>query len=294
MPEAPVAGLTLWYDTFGEPEDPPLLLIAGLNAQAIAFSEEFCQGLVDRGFYVIRFDNRDVGLSTKFTEQVDVVALVGAIAAGEPATAPYLLSDMAKDASGVLDHLGIAAAHVVGVSMGGMVAQQLAVEQPDRLLTLTSIMSSTGESDVGQPDPTVLPLLLAAPPLNEEEVLARAEAWSSQLGSPDHRDPERVRTVALAQFERCFAPGAAARQLAAIVSSPNRAEGLAGLAVPTLVLHGSVDKLVAPSGGERTAELVPGAEFHLLEGMGHDLPVYFWSRVIELITRHAAQAASQF
>lgn len=294
MPVAPLAGIDLWYEAFGEPDDPPLLLITGLNSQAIVWSDEFCQGLVDRGFRVIRFDNRDVGLSTKFTEIVDVMALALAVAAGQAVQAPYLLADMAGDAIGLLDHLGIEAAHVVGVSMGGMIAQQLAIDHPTKVRTLTSIMSSTGQMDVGQPAPEAFVLLTAPPPLDREGVAARAEAWSALVGSPEHRDPDRVREVAYAQFDRCFLPAAAARHLAAVVASPDRASGLAGLELPTLVLHGSEDKLVAPSGGERTAELVPGADFHLLEGMGHDLPVYFWSRVIELITRHAANAASGY
>ena len=292
MPIAQANGIELYYDTLGESDDPPLLLIMGLGAQAIAWSEEFCQGFVDRGFFVIRFDNRDIGLSTKFEGTPNLMTLAMAAMSGQPVEAPYTIADMAADAAALLDHLGVAAAHVVGASMGGMIAQQLAIDHPGRVSSLTSIMSTTGEPDVGQPAPEAISVLLAAAPTTREDVLARAVAAAAVIGSPEHGDQDRTRAIAGAQYDRCFRPDGPVRQLACVLASGSRAEGLAALEVPTLVLHGTEDKLVNVSGGERTAELVPGAELQLLEGMGHDLPVYFWSRVIESITRHAATAAS--
>jgi pimeloyl-ACP methyl ester carboxylesterase len=289
---AAVNGIEIWYETFGDPADPPLLLVMGLGGQAIAWADELCRGFVDRGFFVIRYDNRDVGLSTHLEGKPDPLAAMQARSEGRPVDAPYSLDDLAADAVGLLDHLGIPAAHVVGASMGGMIAQLVAIEHPERVLTLTSVMSTTGEDDVGQPDPSVLPVLLQPVPEGREGAIEQALRVSAAVGSPEHRDEERIREHAGAAYDRAFDPDGVARQLLATMASPDRAEGLKTVVAPTLVIHGSADKLIDPSGGRRTAELVPGAQFELVEGMGHDLPVFYWSPVIELITRHAANAAA--
>ncbi len=295
MPTAPAnpAGIELFYETFGEPSDVPLLLIMGLGAQAHVWDEELVEGLVDRGFHVIRFDNRDVGLSTKpDVGRVNVMERVLAASTGQAVEAPYVLSDMAADAVSLLDHLGVQAAHIVGASMGGMIAQTVAIEHPERVLTLTSIMSTTGDRDVGQPDPSVMGVLLAAPPSDRAGAVANSIAASRAIGSPEHFDEDRARTRAETSFDRCFYPPGVGNQLLAIVASGSRTEALRRLNVPALVIHGDADPLVTPSGGRRTAEAIPGAELLEIEGMGHDLPQVFWPRIIEAITSLAARAST--
>jgi pimeloyl-ACP methyl ester carboxylesterase len=272
-------GIELCFETFGDAEDPALLLVMGLGAQMISWDEDFCAALVDRGFHVIRFDNRDVGLSTKVEPQPG---------ADGP---PYTLSDMAADAIGLLDHLGIDAAHVVGASMGGMIAQTIAIEHPSRVLTLTSIMSTTGEPEVGQATPEAAARLIAPPATTRDEAIQRAIDSAKVTGGPDFFDEDRLRRKAAAAYDRSFHPVGAVRQVMAIMASGSRAEGLAALAMPTLVIHGDVDTLVTPSGGHRTAELVPGAELLVIEGMGHELPPPVWPQVVEAITANALRAA---
>jgi pimeloyl-ACP methyl ester carboxylesterase len=271
-------GIELCYETFGDADDPALLLVMGLGAQMISWDEELCQQLVDRGFHVIRYDNRDAGLSTRIEPQPG---------ADGPA---YLLTDMAADAVGLLDHLGIERAHVVGASMGGMIAQTIAIEHPDRVLSLTSIMSTTGEPEVGQPSPDAMARLVAPVATSREEAIARAVETTKVIGGADFFDEERVAGLAGRAYDRSFRPDGTVRQMLAIVASGSRAEGLAALDVPTLVIHGDVDTLVTPSGGERTAELVPGAELLMIEGMGHELPPPVWPQVVEAITRNAQRA----
>lgn len=278
------------YETFGAPEDPPLLLVMGLGSQMISWDEEFCEGLVDRGFFVIRFDNRDVGLSTKIDAEVNVVESAMAAFAGEQIEAPYLLTDMAGDAISVLDALAIDKAHIVGVSMGGMISQTIAIEHPERVRSLTSIISTTGDPDVGQPDPEVLPLLLAPPPPDREGAVANSVAVSKAIGSPDHLDEERLRERAERAYDRCFNPRGTGQQLVAILASGSRTDALRKVEANTLVIHGDIDPLVNVTGGERTAEAIEGAELLILEGMGHDLPVNYWSAVIEAITALAARS----
>ncbi len=291
MPVAPANGMDLHHDTSGYPEDPALLLVAGLGGQSIGWPAELVQAFVDRGFFVISYDQRDVGLSSRVGGSGDTASDLRRLLAGEAVTPPYLLADLALDAVGLLDHLGIDAAHVLGVSMGGMVAQQLAIDHPARVLSLTSISSTTGQTDVGQPHAEALQLMFAAPPEGRGASIERALEVARAIGSPDQFDEARVRQVAGAAFDRAPDTEGVLRQLLAVVASPDRAGGLAALAVPTLVIHGEVDRLVDPSGGERTAGLVPGAELVIMEGMGHDLPVPVWSRIIELVTRHAASAS---
>jgi pimeloyl-ACP methyl ester carboxylesterase len=286
-----VNDIELEYETFGDSADPPLLLVMGLGAQMISWDEDFCDALVSRGFYVIRFDNRDVGLSTKVEAgDIDVVSVAMASLAGESVDAPYLLSDMAADAWGLLDHLGVRRAHIVGASMGGMIAQTMVIQHPERALSLTSIMSMTGERGYGDPTPEVLPLLIERPPSDREAAIENSLAGSRLIGSPDYFDDDRARNRAARSYDRCFYPRGVGHQLLAVLASGSRDEQLRKLDVPTLVIHGTVDPLVTPSGGEHTAECIPGSELLMLEGMGHDLPVHFWSQVIDAICRVVARA----
>lgn len=282
-------GITLCYDTFGDPSNPTLLLVMGLGAQMISWYDELCEEFAAKGFHVVRFDNRDAGLSTFLPEPVDVFQVMQLIGGGEPADGPYLLSDMARDAIGLLDHLGVAQAHVVGASLGGMIAQTMAIEHPERLASLTSIMSTTGDPDVGQPTAVALGVLLAPPPQTRDEMAERrvkaAEAW----GSTGLWDEAEVRQHAFDSYDRKHDPAGVARQLVAILASGSRTEALRTLEVPTLVIHGTFDNLVAPTGGERTAEAIPDAKLLLVEGMGHDLPKALWPQVVDAITTHAAQ-----
>ncbi len=243
----------------------------GLGAQLIAWDDEFVEGLARRGFYVIRYDNRDVGRSTWFDEAG--VPDIAAIVDGEEPRPVYLLTDMADDAAGLLDALGIPSAHVLGASMGGMIAQSFAIQYPERVRTLVSVMSTTGDPSVGQPHPEVLGSLLAAPPTDRAAAIDQsAKMWSviGSTGFPFHE--ERIRANAAAAYDRAFHPEGTARQMVAIVASPDRTPGLAKVSAPTLVIHGESDPLVDPSGGRATAEAIPGASLWTIPGMGHDLP----------------------
>jgi pimeloyl-ACP methyl ester carboxylesterase len=296
MPTAPpnADGVELHYETFGEPDGVPLLFVMGLGAQLHIWDEELLAAFVDRGFYAIRFDNRDVGLSTKLEviSPLEVGARILAAFAGGDVEAPYLLSDMASDAVSLLDHLGIDAAHIVGASMGGMIVQQMVIDHPERVLSVTSIMSTTGDRDVGQPDPAAAALLLQPPPQGREAVIARSVETGRAIGSPVHFDEDHARRRAEISYERGHHPEGMARQLLAITASPSRSEALGAVSVPALVVHGDVDPLVTPSGGRRTAEAIPGAELLELEGMGHDLPPVYWPQIVEAITKLAARAAT--
>lgn len=286
-------GIELCYETFGDPEAEPLLLVMGLGAQLIAWPVELCEGLADRGFHVIRYDNRDVGRSTKFQDVgSDFMTTFLAAQQGQPVEVAYRLSDMAADGIALLDRLDITSAHVVGVSMGGMIAQTMAIEHPERVRTLTSVMSTTGEPEYGTPSPEALELLVRPTPRTRDEAIEAGAAGSRLIGSPDHFDEDLARSRATEAYDRCWNPAGTARQLLAIVASGSRAEGLAGLSLPALVIHGDVDPLVTPSGGERTAELIPGAELMMIEGMGHDLPAALLSQVIDAITKLAARTAA--
>jgi pimeloyl-ACP methyl ester carboxylesterase len=261
------------YETLGEPGDPALLLVAGLGAQLIIWHDEFCYSLVDRGFFVVRYDNRDSGLSTVLADGTE-----------------YTLSDMAADGVAVLDALGIDAAHVVGHSLGGMIAQQIAIEHPARVRTLTSISSTTGNPAYGQPTDEAL-AGIAREPVDEFELAIESDVAARRIwASPSWFDEDDARAYFRRAHERSFTPGASLRQLVAIASSPDREPRLRELAVPTLVIHGTLDPLVTPDGGARTAEVVPGAELLMVEGMAHDLPVQVWQQVISAITALASGA----
>ena len=282
-------GITLCYDTFGDPSNPTLLLVMGLGAQMISWESAFCEQLAGHGFHVVRFDNRDAGLSTYMSEPVDVFQTIQQIGAGETPTVPYLLADMARDTIGLLDHLDIDRAHVVGASLGGMIAQTVAIEHPERVASLTSIMSTTGDPDVGQPTPEALGVLLTPPPQTREQMQDRRVASAHAFGSTGLWDEPTVRARAAEAWDRKHDATGVARQLVAILASGSRTEKLRHLDIPTLVIHGTIDNLVGPSGGERTAEVVPDAKLMLVEGMGHDLPPVLWPRIVDAITSHAAQ-----
>jgi pimeloyl-ACP methyl ester carboxylesterase len=285
------AGVDLEYETIGSPEGVPLLLVMGFTAQLIAWPDAFCTALADQGHFVIRFDNRDCGLSTKFDGvPVDLgAAMAAAIAGGPVADVPYTLSDMAADAVGLLDHLGIDSAHVLGASMGGMIAQTMAIEHPRRVRSLVSVMSSPGELDVGQATPEAAAALLLPPPLDRQSYVEQALTWQV-WHSKKYRNAERTQTEAGRAFDRCFYPEGASRQLAAIYASGRRTAGLQSITTPTLVIHGRDDTLISPSGGMRTAELIDGAHLLLLADMGHDVPEELWPVVVSAITAHTTTA----
>ncbi|MFP3900545.1 MAG: alpha/beta fold hydrolase [Acidimicrobiia bacterium] len=292
MPYAAANGIELFYDTVGDPADPTILLVNGLGTQLISWRDELCEVLAGRGFQVVRFDNRDVGLSTHIDQPVEKGTVAAAARGDHPPAAPYVLDDMADDAIGLLDHLGVGAAHVVGVSMGGMIAQTLAIRHPARVLSLTSIMSTTGEPEVGTPAPRAFSELMAPPPDSREAAQEAAVRNARVWGSPGLYDEQEARALAAAAWDRDHDAAGTARQLLAIMASGSRAEALAQLTVPTLVIHGTADTLMQPSGGERTAELVPDATLLLVEGMGHDLARPLWPRIVDAIARHAHEHAA--
>jgi pimeloyl-ACP methyl ester carboxylesterase len=290
---APANGIEIEYETFGDPEDPPLLLVMGLGAQMIWIHPDFCQDLVDRGFYVIRFDNRDVGLSTWITDHhIDVLASITGLLQGQDVEAPYSLLDMAADAWGLCDHLGLEQVNLFGVSMGGMIVQQMAIDRPERVASLTSVMSTTGDPDVGQPEPAALSALIAPAPTERAAYLEYALEHGRVLAGSEHIDEDWVVERNALAFDRGINPDGSSAHLLALLVSPPRSAGLRSLDVPSLVVHGEIDPLVTMSGGERTAECLHGSEFLPLEGMGHDLPRYYWATVIHHVVALAARAAS--
>lgn len=290
MPRCAVDGIELEYETFGDPSDPALLLVMGLGAQLIAWDERFCRLLADGGRYVIRFDNRDVGLSTHLDGAAVNLGRILRRLVVNPVRSitdvPYTLLDMAVDGVAVLDHVGVERAHVVGASMGGMIAQLVAAKYPDRVLTLTSIMSTTGERAYGQPTPAAMQRLLTPVPTDRDGYVDHSVASWRVFAPHRHFDAELVERRAAAAFDRAFYPEGFVRQLAALLTAESRAGLLSHLATPTLVIHGRQDTLVQPSGGIRTAELIPGARFLLMGDMGHDLPVPHWPFTTSVILAH--------
>jgi pimeloyl-ACP methyl ester carboxylesterase len=294
MPRADNNGVEIEYDTIGDPTDPALLLVMGFTAQLTTWDVEFCRLLADQGFHVIRFDNRDCGLSSKTEgDAPNVMALMMAARAGKPVEdeVPYTLSDMAADGLAVLDDLSVDAAHVVGASMGGMIVQQMAIEHPERVLSLTSIMSTTGAPGVGQGTQEAMTALFTPPPAEREAVIQRGVEVGRLIGGP-HFDEEVARQRVAESFDRSFYPQGAPFQMAAIAKTGDRTAGLQEIGRPTLVIHGKVDPLIQVSGGEATAEAVPGAELLVLDEMGHDLPRPLWPQIVEAITANAARAAT--
>ncbi|HEY3610239.1 MAG TPA: alpha/beta hydrolase [Pseudonocardiaceae bacterium] len=282
MPHVESNGLQLAYESYGDPADPPLVLVMGLGTQLLGWPAEFCQLIADRGFRVVRFDNRDVGLSTHLNDlpMPDLAAILG----GDRSTVPYLMSDFADDVAGLFDALGFAKAHVVGASMGGMIAQQFVIDHPDRVLSLCSIMSTTGDPNVGQGTPATLALLTRPPATSRDEAIEQGLVGLQLLSSPAYpATDDEQRAKAAAAYDRAFNPAGALRQTAAIIGSPDRTAGLRSVTVPTLVIHGTDDPLVNISGGEATVAAVPGATWLAVPGMGHDLPPGAWPVVVDAI-----------
>ncbi len=289
MATAPANGISIEYDTFGHPSDPALLLVMGLGGQMTMWAEGFCEELAGRGFFVIRFDNRDVGLSSKI-ESGPAPDMAKAMT-GDFSSASYTLWDMADDAAGLLDHLGIQKAHIVGASMGGMIVQAMAIRHPDRVLSMTSIMSTTGNPDVGQPKPEAMASLLSPPPSTRDEAIAAAAASWSIIGSPAYPTaPELIAEWTARDYDRCFYPVGVTRQLLAIMATGDRTEALRRLNVPTLVIHGEDDPLVTLSGGQATAAAIPGAKLLTFPGMGHDFPAALYHQWIDAIVENTQRA----
>jgi pimeloyl-ACP methyl ester carboxylesterase len=281
-------GVTLCYETFGDPDDTPILLVMGLATQMIAWHEDFCEQLAERGFYVVRFDNRDIGRSTHFDFRPPTM---GQMLRRQVGPEQYTLSDMAEDAAALLRELGIAPAHVVGASMGGMIGQMLAAEHPEAVRSLTSIMSNTGSRWQGQPTLAVYRYLLKPPPRDREGYIERSAEVFGLVGSTGFdRDEQYIRERAGISYDRGFDVRAGGRQLGAIVASGDRTEKLRRITAPTLVIHGSVDKMIRPSGGRATARAIPGARLMVVEGMGHDLPRGVWPRLLDSISEQARAA----
>ncbi|MDN5857172.1 MAG: alpha/beta fold hydrolase [Pseudonocardia sp.] len=279
-----VNGIDIAFERFGPPENSPLLLIMGLGTQMLAWREQFCELLVDEGHHVIRFDNRDIGLSTHLHEAP--MPDLAAVLTGDTSAAPYRLDDMAADTAGLLDALGIPSAHIVGASMGGMIAQALAIGHPDRVRSLTSIMSTTGAPGVGAATPKAQAALLAPPATTREEAVQRAIGAFRVIGSPGFpMDEESLADTVGRSYDRGYDPQGVTRQLLAVMASGDRTPALRTLAVPTLVVHGEDDPLVGLDGGKATAAAIPGAELLTFPGMGHDLPRQLWRPIVDAITR---------
>ena len=289
-------GIDICYEIFGDAKAEPMLLIMGLGAQMLLWDDAFCEQLAARGFRVIRFDNRDIGQSSKLTggKRLTVFELLKLRFLKIPVAAPYKIIEMARDTTGLMDVLGIKSAHLVGASMGGMIAQEIAISFPQRVRSLTSIMSTTGNPKVPPPTKEAAAMLMAPPPATKEEYFARfAQTWKIlRVGSfPDDEalDPSRAARI----YARGLNPAGVGRQLRAILASGSRKARLHSVTVPTLVIHGTVDPLVRPEGGIDTAASIPGAKLLMIEGMGHALPIPMWPQIIDAIDKHAHGAAAK-
>lgn len=290
MPGVAANGIHIQYETFGDSSGRPLLLIIGLGAQMIHWDDDLCKDLASRGHYVIRFDNRDVGLSTKFDKAgvPNLPEVFGKLLRGEKVNPPYSLDDMADDAAGLLDALKIPKAHICGMSMGGMIAQAMTIRHPARVLSLISIYSTTGNPEVPQAKPEIIQIITARAPSDRPGYIEHMLRVFKAISGPGFPlDEAWTRKRMGESYDRCFHPEGMARQLVAILTHGNRAPALSSVKVPTLVIHGTDDPLVPVEGGKDTAKAVPGAQWVLIEGMGHDLPHGgAWPRIVEAITRH--------
>ena len=293
MPKAKSNDIELEYDTFGSSDHDPLLLVMGIGAQMIQWHEDFCQQLADREHYVIRFDNRDIGLSTKFSHAgvPDIAAIVASRQGGiQPPKPPYTLDDMADDAIGLLDFLDIEKSHICGASMGGMIVQAMAIRHPGRIHTMTSIMSTTGNPELPPAEPEAMGALLSPPANSREESIERALRISRAIGGRGFEvDEDDRRKRAGIAYDRSFFPEGFARQMAAIVAHGNRKPALAGVEIASLVIHGKDDPLVPLAGGIDTHEALPNAELVVVEGMGHDMPRGAWAEIVDAISRTTAR-----
>ena len=288
---AKVNDIEIVFDTFGDPSASPVLLIMGLGAQMIDWRDDFCERLASRSYWVIRYDNRDVGLSTKFDDAgtPNMMKMFIASSQGEILESPYTLEDMADDAVGLLDWLEIEKAHVIGLSMGGMIAQTMAIHHSARLASLISIMSTTGEQDLPPPTTEALAVLTTPAPTDREGCIERSiENWRVLSGPKFPPDEKLLREHAGLQFDRGIHPAGIARQMAAILASGGRREALKSVTTPTLVIHGDVDPLVPIEGGMDTADAIQGAELIIMEGMGHNLPIELWPQLIDAIVLHTS------
>ena len=289
MPNVNANGIDIEYVTDGDPAGPPLLLVMGLGAQLITWPQGFVDGLCERGYFVIRFDNRDSGLSTKLEGIPEIAALFG----GDTTSAPYRIEDMADDAAGLLTELGLSKVHVVGASLGGMITQALTIHHKDRFLSACSIMSTTGDRSVGAPTNEAISALLRPAATSRDEAIEASVAGSKVIGSQAYPVDEQIlRTRAAAAYDRSYCPEGTARQLAAILASPDRTQGLQTVEIPFLVLHGEADPLVTLSGGQATAAAVPSAKMITYPGMGHDLPEVLWNEITEAIVANTELAAA--
>jgi pimeloyl-ACP methyl ester carboxylesterase len=288
---APVApGVELCYQTFGSPEGDPLVLVMGLGGPMNWWDPELCTMLAEAGFHVVRFDNRDTGRSSRVPGRVTRGQLVQSFL-GRGGRVPYTLDDMAADAFGLMDHLGWDSAHVAGVSMGGMIVQTMAITQPARVRSLTSIMSTLGKRSVGWQHPSLLPMLLAKRGAGREAYVASSAKMWEVIGSPGYpQDDAEVRSRAEETFDRGVSASGVMRQMLAILNQPNRARALGALRVPAAIVHGSADKMVHVSGGRATARAIPGAELLVIDGMGHDIPRELFETFTEIIRRTADRA----
>jgi pimeloyl-ACP methyl ester carboxylesterase len=282
-------GVTLCYEDFGDPADPTALLVMGLGVQMIGWREDFCRELAGRGFHVVRFDNRDAGRSTHFPGRPPSL---GQLVSRRFGPEQYTLEDMAEDTAGLLRELDLGPAHVIGVSMGGMIAQMLAADHADQVATLTSIMSTTGSRLKGQPSLGIYRYLLKQAPRERDAYIEHTTRIFKAIGSPGFdQDENEIRDLAARSFDRDDDRNATGRQLAAILASGDRTRKLRRIGVPTLVVHGDKDKLVSPSGGKATAKAIDSAELITIEGMGHDLPRQVWPRLIDAVAEHSKRTA---
>ena len=285
MPRVAANGIEIEYDTFGDSHSPALLLIMGGGSQMIYWEAEFCLPLAQKGFYVIRFDNRDVGLSTKF-EEAGVPDIMAAME-GKPVEAPYTLEDMADDAVGLLDALGVEQAHVCGASVGGMIAQVVSYRHPQRTLSLVSIMSSTGNPDLPKIKGEVLAEVYKPVPDEREAYVAHHVDMWRKLWSPGFSfEEERLERLMGESFDRSYYPQGMARQGMAVIAHGYQKSAIESIKAPTLVIHGDKDPFMPVEGGRETARLIPGAKLLIIEGMGHDLPKGVWSEITTAITGH--------
>ncbi len=281
-------GITLCYETYGEPSDPTALLVMGLGTQMVAWDEDFCAALAKRGLHVVRFDNRDIGHSTHLTGEPPTVAQ---LLTRSRRAARYSLADMAEDAATLLERLSLSPAHVIGASMGGMIAQTLAARHPASVRSLVSIMSNTGSLLNGQPSLRVYSTFLRAAPREREAFIEHMTGVFELIGSPGMRDLDEVRKLIGVSYDRDHDPDGPGRQLAAIIAAGNRTPELRRITAPTLVIHGTADRLVGFSGGRATARAIPGSRLLPIEGMGHDLPRVLWPQLIDAIATHALSSA---
>ena len=286
-----VGGVELCYETFGDPRDPAMLLVMGMAMQMVAWHDDLCEELAGRGFHVIRFDNRDAGRSQQMHGSPPNLLQ---IARRDRRAAVYTLEDMADDGVGLLDHLGVDGAHVVGASMGGMIGQVMAVRHPRRVLSLVSMLSNTGARWSGQPSWRLYHVLLARPPRDRERYLRFAEWVFERIGSRTlDRGVDDIRRIAARSYDRGLNPAGSGRQLAAILASGDRTAQLRSITAPTLVVHGAEDRFVAPSGARATTRAIPGARLLMIERMGHDLPRSLWPRILDAIEQNAARAGER-